>query len=268
MKEVQIRRRESKSHLPPPVVANAVKVLGSVFDGGGPLKGVNPEIENPLLSKYLGISQEDKGFHEAVRKFWINMRVKIDSDGKVLNITEDSEGVPHNIEHWLIYKWCLKHPHVAQSYDEMIRDTHKQFYIYDPDLETTKSNKSNKIKAAAFKELLTIEEDYDKMKRIAAIMSNTDVKSFSNEVLYNYIHQLIDENPEQFVKLANDKHLETKFFINELISANILRTIGETVYYIEEKLGDTINDVVLYLNDKKNSDVKMSLKAKLQEHKR
>lgn len=267
MKEIQIRRRESKSHLPPPVVANSIKTLASVYDGQGPLKGVNEEVENKLLSKYLGISQDEKGFHEAVRKFWIDIRIKIPSEGTTLNITEVN-GEPTNIVEWLYYQFCKRHPDVALNYEEMTKNTHKKFYIYDPDEETKRQNQGNKQKAEAFKELLKLETNYEKMRRVASIMGSVDVKGFSDEVLYNYMHDLINQDPEQFVRLCNDKHLEMKAFVNELISLNILRTIGESVYYIEEKLGDTIEETIIYLNDKKNSDVKMSLKAKEAEAKR
>ena len=55
------------------------------------------------------------------------------------------------------------------------------------------------------------------------------------------------------VKLATDKNLELKAEIEEMVSAGVLRRIGNQVVFIDEVLGDTLDDTVVHLKDKKNS---------------
>ena len=52
-----------------------------------------------------------------------------------------------------------------------------------------------------------------------------------------------------------------------MVSLEILRKIGNQVVYIDEILGDTMEDAVIRLTDKKNSGKLMELKAKLKEAK-
>ena len=50
-----------------------------------------------------------------------------------------------------------------------------------------------------------------------------------------------------------------------MVSLEILRKIGNQIIYIDEILGDTMNDAVIKLNDKKNSGKLMELRAKLKD---
>ena len=50
-----------------------------------------------------------------------------------------------------------------------------------------------------------------------------------------------------------------------MVSVQILRKIGNQVIYQDEVLGDTLQDSVIHLNDKKNSGKLTTLRAKLKE---
>lgn len=263
MKQVQIIRREAKSHLPVPVRANSVKTLASIFSEKGPLKGVDGEEEERLLSQLLQKNPKEPDFHKSCREYWIDLRVKVYSEGKVLNISKDEKGNPLNIEDYLIYKWAKRHKLVANDKEEMERDSLKQFYIRDPEIEEKRQNKTVKTKRDAYKEFTKIAEKPDKMKMLIQVLSDADVDSMSPTQIENYIEELIEDNPSRFVKVVTDKSLEMKAFLVKLISANIIRKIGNSIYFGEEKLGDTMDDTVTYLNDKKNSETYLMLKEKL-----
>src|SRR5699024_9434047 len=102
MKEIQIRRRETKSHLPPPVVSNAKKILSSIYSGQGPLRGLSKDEEKTILSKYLGVGPDEQNFGTVCREFWADLRVEIPSEGKVLNITT-IDGEPVDPYDYIIY---------------------------------------------------------------------------------------------------------------------------------------------------------------------
>ena len=76
---------------------------------------------------------------------------------------------------------------------------------------------------------------------------------------------LLDSNPKKFIRIAVDKNLELKAEIEEMVSAGVLRKIGNQVIFIDEVLGDTTEDAVVHLKDKKNSGKLTILRAKLKE---
>ena len=50
-----------------------------------------------------------------------------------------------------------------------------------------------------------------------------------------------------------------------MVSSGVVRRIGNQVIFIDEVLGDTIDDTVVHLKDKKNSGKLIILRAKLKE---
>lgn len=268
MEEVQIRRRETKSHLPPPVVSNAKKMLSSIYSGQGPLRGVKGEQEKKLLSEYLGVDQDDRDFSKICRNFWADLRVEIPSDGKVLNITKGEDGRPANIYHYLIYEWAKKHKQVAKDREAMLDDSQKQYYIYNPEVEMKKQNSTVKMKKLAYKEFIKMQDDEDKIDTVITVLTDSDVDQLSLTQKENYLDQLIESSPEQFVAVATDKDLEIKSLISQMVSMDIIRKIGNQHWFVDQKLGDTLEETVLFFKDKKQSETVNILKAKLEEAKK
>ena len=50
-----------------------------------------------------------------------------------------------------------------------------------------------------------------------------------------------------------------------MVSAGVLRKIGNQVIFIDEVIGDTTENAIVYLKDKKNSGTLTILRAKLKE---
>ena len=64
------------------------------------------------------------------------------------------------------------------------------------------------------------------------------------------------------VKFACGK---VKAEIEELVSAGVLRRIGNQVVYLDEVIGEDLDDAVVYLKNKKNSGTLTILRVKLKE---
>lgn len=268
VKEVQLRRRETKSHLPPEVVADSKKILASIYVGQGPLRGLQGEQEKSLLCMHLGIDKDDRDINNRLRDFWASLRVNVPSDGLELNVSTDKEGQPYNVRDYVIYQWALKHKYVAKNEAELNEQSHKQYYIHDPIVAAEYENKVVDYKRRAYKEFYKMVENEDEMSRIIRLMSGSNPDNMSKVEKENYIDKLITDSPEKFYSTATDKHLATRSFIAELTTKNIIRKIGNQFYYIEEKLGDTEEETIMYMNDKKNSQRMIEFKAKLEEMKK
>jgi hypothetical protein len=268
MKEVQIRRREAKSDLPPAVVSSSKKVLASIYDGQGPLRGVTGSEEKKLLSQYLGIDVEDTRFPKIVRDFWADLRVEVPIEGKVLNIGKDEDGSPLDIEAYLIYQWALKHKFVAPNKSKMLENSLKQYYIFDPDFESKQTNQEVEYKRKAYAEFIKISGNEEKIDMIIMILTNSEPNKMSSVQKDNYLDQLIAEDPKRFVEVATDKAIEIKFNLAMMVSNSILTKIGNQYWFMDQKLGNTEEEAVLFFKDKKNSETVNILKAKLEEAKR
>ena len=103
------------------------------------------------------------------------------------------------------------------------------------------------------------------MAWILRLMSNTNPDVMSREQLENSLYDLKEKEPKKFLKIAKDKNLSLKAEVEEMVSAGVLRKIGNQIIFIDEILGDTLDDTILHLKDKKNSGKLTILRAKLKE---
>lgn len=265
-KEVQLIRRETAGHLPVPVTANSTKYLGSVYIGRGPLRGLDKEEEEKLLARHLGMSPDENNFHSNVRDYWANLRVKIPGEGTVLDIsTREKDDEPVNVEEYIIYKWAKRHPLVADNREEMLANSKYLYYIRDPEVETDFANQKVRFKKKAYEEFIKMNEE--KLNRIIRLLTDSDPSDLSEKQKQNLADDLIENDPEKFFVIATDKNLETKALISDMVSKGIINKIGNQHYFIDEKLGETVEETVKYFHDKKNSETVNILKAKLQQSK-
>ena len=56
---------------------------------------------------------------------------------------------------------------------------------------------------------------------------------------------------------------EINFIIEEALSKNILRKNRATYYFGTDIIGNGIEDVIAYLNDKKNQEIKLAIMSEI-----
>ena len=100
---------------------------------------------------------------------------------------------------------------------------------------------------------------------VLRLMANVNPEKMSREQIENTLYGLKEKQPVKFLKISTDKNLSMKAEIEEMVSAGVLRKIGNQVVFIDEILGDTLDDTILHLKDKKNSSKLTILRAKLKE---
>ncbi len=268
IKEVQIRRRETANYLPAPITANSKKYLSSIYSGQGPLKGLDGKEEKEVLAKYLGMDEEEKNLGKVMREFWADMRIEVPMEGKTLNISKDEDGMPYKPMDYIVFKFAEKHPHVAENEDAMLADSKKQFYIYDFEEAVDKQNQKVSFKKKAYSELIKIGEDEEKLSRLIRLMTDIEPKSLTLKSMQNELDKIIENDPKRFYIIATDKNLEIKSTIAEMVTHGVINKYGNQYYFIEEKLGDDLEETVLFFKDKKRSEDVTRMKAKLQEAKK
>lgn len=270
--EVQIRRREEISHLPTKVINESKVAIGSHFDGRAPLSGLSKEDEKKYLPDIVGVGPDDPSFTQKVREYWATLTIPVPMIGTILDVTTDENGEPFstNLEDWIKFQWAKKHKLVAMNEKEMKEDPRKQYYIYNPEDEINRQNQELQVKMkadAAFIKVLQ-SKDIDRVKSIIRIMDVINPDNLTDKAAQNKLYQLKEDKPQEFLVVATDKKLEVKAQIQELINQEILRKVGGQIIYIDQVIGETINDAVAWYTDARNSQTVADLKAKLKEMKK
>jgi hypothetical protein len=264
-KKVFLRRKDLGGYLPKAVRAEATMKLSSVYVNRQPLKGFSPADEKKFMEGILDVSPDHNDWPKHSKQFWAELTIPVGFTGVELEVGKDDGGMPISIMDYIKYSFAVKHPHVALTKEEMDSDFNKRFYIQDTTRDDKVKNNQIKLKKDADKEFIKVSSNNENMKRILRLMSNTNPDRMSIEQVENALYELKNSQPKKFLKVATDKNLELKAEVEHMISAGVLRKIGNQVIFIDEVIGDTMEDAVVYLKDKKNSGTLTILRSKLKE---
>jgi len=265
-RKIQIRRREGRNYLPPKVKAKAKRVIGSVFKDRRPLGIADEQLEKKLLKEYEGIRPDDRDFSEKRKRFWKEMRVIVPSDGKVLDISTDGEGEPVKLEDYLIYKWLENHPLVAKDKDSMLNEN-KDYYLYDPEKEIHNENKTVKARKKAYEALIDLSDSEEVVDQLIRLLADQNPAKMTPEMKENKLDQIAQTQPVRFLKYAEDPNLALRAEVEEMVEYGVLRKSGNQYIYMDEVIGETMQDAIVYFKNDRNSSTVLDLRAKLKEAK-
>ena len=264
-KKIFLRRKEINNHLPKAVQAEAVTRLSSVYVNRQPLKGLDPVEEKKLMEGILDVSPSHSDWPKHSKEFWANLTVPVGFTGVELEIGTDEGGMPIKIDDFIKYRFALKHPHVALTKDEMDKDFGKRFYIQDLTRDDKVKNNKIQLRKDADKMFIKSSENVKNMKRILRLIASVNPDRLTDDQIENQLYEIKDKDPARFLKIAADKNLEIKAEIEEMVTAGVMRKIGNQIIFIDDIIGDTLDNAVVYLRDKKNSSTLTILRAKLRE---
>lgn len=207
---------------------------------------------------YTGISEEDArrlekeiGYQEGhlspTSEFWNIFTVKLGKQDLVL----DTENPYDELQ----YLFLKNHKRVANGLNKITPST--DYVIINKDSEAEEANKINKIKRTAYREMDKMSiEDMRKCLRLYGIKSDT----MSNELVEAKMTEQIENSPKSFMmKWVENPNKEINFVIEEAVAKNIIRKNRTQYYFGTDMIGNGIEDVIAYLKDKKNNDIKMAI---------
>lgn len=268
-KTVFIRFDMSKNRLPEEMMEDAKLKIGaySVNNRTGhslPTTGSGSDVElnKKIMGDYLYADpdNEKKSFDD----FWtdINFYVPGTKEGLELNITVNEEGYPDNLEDYIYYKHCLKHPRVAESKEACDADGNKLYYIYDTALHLKKDKKLAKQRRDAIIKLATLIETDD--KKIPMLLDYFGKGYIIGEEEIK-LQEIATDKPLEFISACENNSLELEALVKLLTSKGIIAKEGNDSYYNDVFLGSSLREVVAKLRDKNQSDILRGLKSKKQE---
>lgn len=226
-----------------------------------------------LLPDVLGIEYSDKDFRRAVNTHYESLVITIPRSGIKLNISLQDDhtplskdNMPINIQDFIKFKFIQGHPEVAKDVNEAARlSVFKKFYIHDPDKVSREAVDINTLEDKATTIYMQHKDDKIKLDQLLTMLGvNIRTMTAEDKILklkgFSKKDSKLNELDQKaafdnFIKVAEDKDLEYKFLIQELIGIQHLQRVGQNIVYKEtgEKLGDNMEDAVLFLKNPKNS---------------
>ena len=133
----------------------------------------------------------------------------------------------------------------------------KDYVLINKDSEAEQANRINKIKREAYRELDKMSiEDMRKCLRLYGMKSDT----MSNELVEAKLTEQVETAPDKFMlKWVNNPNKEIHFVIEEASAKNIIRKNRTQYFFGTDLIGNGIDDVIVYLQDKKNQDIKLAI---------
>ena len=266
-KIIYIKKRQPNTNIPKDVYVGTISSIGSTLDKSGNVKtGLTFEEEKKLMPRILGCQYDSLDYNKKLKEFFAELKIKVPFGEEVsLDISSDAEGNYAKPLDYIKYKFALANSEVAHS-KELCNGT-KRYYIHDPQLKLEQDYNKLSVKKDAYKEFIKISSDTKKVTMLLSVLG-LDFKKLGDKErelkLEDYVTNI---DPQNFLLVIKDKDLETKAFIEELVSAQILSKVGNSYLDGEEVIGGSLQEAVLYLNDKKNSGDLVKLKARLESFK-
>lgn len=267
-RKIYIKRRVPNSKIVSDVYNGTITSIGATFNKSGmTVTGLTPEEEKTIMPRILGVATTDTQFEKLVQEYFQNLVIRIIWEQPYeLEIGVDENNVPINPVDYVKYKFAIANKQeVAINKGEATGN--KRFYIEDPNIDIDNKYNLLKLKKEAFKEFYKLADNQKKIDMIMAVLG-FDVRTLSEKEKDLKIEDFINKNPDKFIEVAQDKNLEIKAFIEDCISAEVIRKVGDTYLDGDIELGKSMEEAVMFLKDKKNSDVFVKLKARLETFKK
>ena len=260
---ITINRRPNSTNLPNEIYTESKRKIGSVFTSGGDIiRGLTFAEQKQYLPEILGLSPSDPEFSRKCREYYLNLTVDIPMAGLDLEVGLDEEGHPLNVLDYIQYKFALAHPFVVSDEEQLTGSKRIQYYVSDGRKELEEASANLVIRKDAYKEFIKLTDNEDRMNMVLHVYSYNPGKMTKDEKELQ-LEELQEDNPLYFLDICKDKNLALTALINEALSAEALRKVGNSILDGDITLGDSMEAAVIFLKDKKNSNVLTAIKAKL-----
>lgn len=181
-------------------------------------------------------------------------------------------GRPVNLEEYLMYRHCLLYRDVAKDIALINSDSSLRFYIKDEAKEAEKQKKVIEQRKKAMRNFIELAASEQKFNAvyIATIASRNEnvaeamLRDFSDKEAI--LMSFVNDNPEKFNALVNDKNIITKAFIEtlivrgELVRAEYNQQISSADGTF---IGANMSEAVAYFNNPSNKDIRTAYENKL-----
>lgn len=194
---------------------------------------------------------------------------------EALNALESSKhkyGRPENLEEYLIYRHCLLYRDVAKDMVLINSDNSLRFYIKDENKEAAKRKKLTEERVRAMRNFVEVGASDSKFNSVFVSVIIYLGRQLSTELLKSddekkaIVIQFVNEHPDKFNKIVNDKNVTIKAFIETLIArGELVRSeFNQQISTADGTfIGSNMNEAIAYFNNPNNKDVRTAYENKL-----
>lgn len=162
----------------------------------------------------------------------------------------------------LAYKMLFGHKNVANSWSNILEWPFATYVITDDVLDAASENTSHdiKIKAVTLFGKMSADQMSSLLKLYSGNINNDNVPI---EVVKSKLFKVMEDDCLKFIELVEDKALETKLMISQLVALKVLRKNRQAYYYGEDVLGHDLEETVLHIDNPENQGLKVALKQEV-----
>lgn len=260
---------------------------GQAFRGIGPYfknktsgSGLTFDEQRLLLPEIVGMEPTDRDFRKTVTDHYHSFLTKIPHEGIKLQISLQDDNfplsetnMPVNLKDYVIYRHLLEAPDVAINKYEAERQYNKKFYIVNPEEANIESIKINDLEDKATAVYMKYKDDAIKADQILTMLG-VNVRGLKAEDKVLKLKEFVKKDGKlnefeqkevfnKFINTAEDRDLEYRYLIQEMIGAQYLSLVGTAVHLTEsgEPVGEDMSRAVMYYKNPKNSRALNLLKA-------
>ncbi len=181
-------------------------------------------------------------------------------------------GRPVNLEEYIIYRHCLLYRDVAKDTAVVNSDPSIRFYIKDETKEAEKQKKLTEYRMQAMRNFIELNASPSKRNAVYISVVASRNENVSECLLKTdaeknaYLMDFVNEQPDKFNKLVNDKNITTKAFIETLIvRGELIRSEFNQQISTEDGtlIGSNMNAAVAFFNNPDNKDIRELYENKL-----
>jgi hypothetical protein len=218
----------------------------------------NGMTQKEFFEKELGVNLNPT--LKAEENFWRTDRrgrVVMTKEGTTLNLNLSLDMLKYLI---LIANKSL----VSPSYEDRTLKATYEFMIVDESKVTTKKLAEASVKADAFIKYAEITNSKKATIGFIKSLGRTIPATASEEWIKNEVLNIADSNPAYFLEIVNHPQYNERIFVQEAVEAGAIIRKGEKRYTLDNgsELGD-MTDVINYLLNPDNQEVKLRIKAKI-----
>lgn len=180
-------------------------------------------------------------------------------------------GHPDNIEEYLLYRHCLLYRDVAKDISLINSDSSLRFYIRDENKEAERAKRLVDERRKAMRNFLALEASDKKRNAVFIQMTVNNGGNIAEAMLKTPDQQVsalmtyLNDSPDKFNDLFEDKNVEMKSFIEALIARGelIRPEYNQQISTADGTfIGSNMNEAVAYFNNPTNKPVLEAMQNK------
>ena len=173
-------------------------------------------------------------------------------------------GHPDNIEEYLLYRHCLLYRDVAKDISLINSDSSLRFYIRDENKEAERAKRLVDERRKAMRNFLALEASDKKRNAVFIQMTVNNGGNIAEAMMKTPDQQVsalmtyLNDSPDKFNDLFEDKNVEMKSFIEALIARGelIRPEYNQQISTADGTfIGSNMNEAVAYFNNPTNKPV-------------